>query len=171
MNSDEKLKIEFIELISASLFMLFGLNFLIAIILSIYCSITHYSSADSFGGMPFIIILVSIIPWYLYGFYINSYIESPNLDILWSIAILFSIVTFAESIFYTFLYYRNKNTYKIISTNGKKVGFLKVFMRNILKSINRQFLCIGFVPTILGQTKLLYDTILNTDIISKDEYK
>ena len=171
MNSDEKLKIEFIELISASLFMLFGLNFLIAIILSIYCSITHYSSADSFGGMPFIIILVSIIPWYLYGFYINSYIESPNLDILWSIAILFSIVTFAESIFYTFLYYRNKNTYKIISTNGREAGFLKIYIRNVLRSINRQFLYIGFIPIIFGQTKFLYDIILNTDMILKDEWK
>lgn len=163
----QKLKIEFADLIKGSLFMIFGLDIIIMIFLDIFCK----GNADKFAPLPFIIALMSIIPWYIYSFSIFIYIDSLSIDTLYFTISLFLIVTLSEALFYTFLYYKHKNIYELVSTNDKEIGLLKIYVRNILKSINRQFLCIGLIPMLFGKARPLYDIILNIDVIKKENKK
>lgn len=165
INASEKLKIELADLIKIFLVIIFVAPFIVSVIAGI-CTKLNIGDEDMFSAIIGIIYLVGLIPLYMLYYTICC----QELNTLIGVISISLIITVIEALIYTLLYYRQKNIYELISTNGKKIDFKKIYTRNVLKSISRQFCCIGLITLIFKGTAL-YDIILNTDMVSKKENK
>ena len=119
------------------------------------------------GVYPFILLMLVFCPYFMLG-YLVLYPEIN--DILLVLASIAAIVIL-ESIIYTLME---------IFFNGQTIGkrcndirlynttLLKLFIRNILKSASKYFLCIPyFIVFVTKEKQTAYDLLLGTYVVDK----
>ena len=116
---------------------------------------------------PFILLMLVFCPYFILGYLVLYPVKSDILLVLASIAAIIIL----ESIIYTLMEFCFNG-----QTIGKKcndirlynTSILKIFIRNILKSASKYFLCIPYFTVLVTKEKqTAYDLLLGTYVIDK----
>lgn len=170
MNRLYKAIIEIIETIEVFLITIIGLP-LIIYLLNIVSSDDDIGIA--LGAICFIMANILINPISAIKTELYKAIYENEGNILLIVILSCVIMTLIEAWIYTLLYKKHKNKYLLISLKEEdgKITSSTIYIRGILKSLNRQFYMIALIPLVIGFERTLYDIILKTDMTKNKKNK
>lgn len=167
MDEDKKLKIEFTESMISVIIIPFALMLVYIIGVCIFKVDDETMGLRCMGYLltAYFLALMSLRPLLILEFF-----EEGFGLIMFALALVI-IVSLIEGVIYVILYYLINKKYIVISTNtNKEVGFFKIYIRGILKSISRMYFFVGLIPMMSERsTMTIYDKLLRTDMVLIEE--
>ena len=129
--------------------------------------LNFFPRTSSLNVYPFILLMLMFCPYFMLEYLILYPIKNDIVLVLGSIVIIIIL----ESIIYTLMEFWFNG-----QTIGKKcndiclynIPIFKIFIRNILKSTSKYFLCIPYLTVLVTKEKqTAYDLLLGTHVIDK----